>query len=169
MERNGLTSSNDIVERPSRAKLWFAEMRAPFLTAAIIPIILGTVVAWVRTGEFNWFWFLLALFAGISIHIGSNVANDYHDHKSGTDDINVDYVRPFTGGSRMIQDGLMSPREVLAESILFFIIGATLGIYLSIIRGWILSLNNSWMDYSCLRTDWCPLWLLLYCSSHQTC
>ena len=138
-----MTSNNDTLEEkmespPSRARLWFAEMRAPFLTAAIIPIILGTVVAWARTGEFNWFWFLLALFAGISIHIGSNVANDYHDHKSGTDDINVDFVRPFTGGSRMIQEGLMSPREVLAESILFFIIGATLGIYLSIIRGWII-------------------------------
>ena len=134
---SSLDTSGHIATRPSRLKLWIAEMRAPFLTAAIVPVILGTVVAWSRTGVLNWFWFILTLIAGMSIHIGSNVANDYYDHKSGTDDINVDYVRPFTGGSRMIQEGLMTPREVLAESMFFYILGSTLGIYLAIVRGWI--------------------------------
>jgi len=95
-------------------------MRAPFLTASITPVVLGTCIAWASTGVFIPEVFILTLLAGIFIHIGSNVANDYYDHKSGTDDINVDFVRPFTGGSRMIQKGWMSPREVFVEAIVFF-------------------------------------------------
>lgn len=126
--------------KPSRVKLWIAEMRAPFLTAAVVPIILGTAAAWTLTAKFDLFWFIITLVAGMSIHIGSNVANDYHDHISGTDDINVDFVRPFTGGSRIIQEGFMTPREVLAEAIFFYILGSILGIYLAIVRGWIVLL-----------------------------
>ncbi|MDH4212634.1 MAG: 1,4-dihydroxy-2-naphthoate octaprenyltransferase [Candidatus Thorarchaeota archaeon] len=123
------------VEKPSRIRIWMAEMRAPFLTGAIVPVILGTCVGWASTGVFLLDVFLLTLIAGICVHIGSNVANDYFDHKSGTDDINVEYVRPFTGGSRMIQRGWMSPREVFAESIVFFSIGGGIGLYLAYTRG----------------------------------
>ncbi len=110
-------------------------MRAPFLTGAIVPVILGTCIAWASTGVFLLDIFFLTLIAGVCVHIGSNVANDYFDHKSGTDDINVEYVRPFTGGSRMIQRGWMSPREVFAESMTFFAIGGGIGLYLAYTRG----------------------------------
>jgi len=110
-------------------------MRAPFLTAAIVPVILGTCVAWVSSGIFLIDVFLLTLIAGIFIHIGSNVANDYYDHKSGTDDTNVDFVRPFTGGSRMIQRGWMTPSEVFIEAMVFFMLGGGIGLYLAYTRG----------------------------------
>jgi 1,4-dihydroxy-2-naphthoate octaprenyltransferase len=120
---------------PSKARAFLAEMRAPFLTGAIVPVILGTCVAWALNGVFLLDVFLLTLIAGVSIHIGSNVANDYFDHRSGTDDINVEYVRPFTGGSRIIQRGWLAPREVFAESMMFFAIGSGIGIYLAFTRG----------------------------------
>jgi 1,4-dihydroxy-2-naphthoate octaprenyltransferase len=123
------------LEKPSRFRIWLAEMRVPFLTAAIVPVILGTCVAWASSGIFLLDIFLLTLVAGVFIHIGSNIANDYYDHKSGTDDINVDFVRPFTGGSRMIQRGWMSPREVFVEAMVFFILGGGIGIYLAYARG----------------------------------
>ncbi|MHA1950273.1 MAG: 1,4-dihydroxy-2-naphthoate octaprenyltransferase [Candidatus Thorarchaeota archaeon] len=122
--------------KPSRARIWFSEMRAPFLTAAIVPVILGTCIAWASTGVFLLDVFLLTLIAGMFLHVGANISNDYYDHKSGSDDINVDYVRPFTGGSRMIQKGWMSPREVFAEAMVFFILGGGIGIYLAYTRGW---------------------------------
>ena len=37
-------------EKPSKAKIWLLEIRAPFLTAAIVPVILGTAVAWATRG-----------------------------------------------------------------------------------------------------------------------
>lgn len=129
------SSEGTALEKPSKIRIWLGEMRAPFLTGAIVPVILGTCVAWASTGTFLLDIFLLTLAAGIFVHIASNVANDYYDHKSGADDINVEYVRPFTGGSRMIQRGWMSPREVFAEAMVFFILGGGIGIYLAFTRG----------------------------------
>ena len=123
------------LEKPSKFRIWLAEMRAPFLTGAIVPVILGTCVAWASSGIFLLDLFLLTLIAGVFIHIASNIANDYYDHKSGTDDSNVDFVRPFTGGSRIIQRGWMSPREVFAEAMVFFILGGGIGLYLAYTRG----------------------------------
>ncbi|MHA2353154.1 MAG: 1,4-dihydroxy-2-naphthoate octaprenyltransferase, partial [Candidatus Thorarchaeota archaeon] len=129
------SSIDESLEKPSKLRIWLAEMRAPFLTAAIVPVILGTCVAWASSGIFLFDVFLLTLIAGVFIHIGSNIANDYYDHQSGTDDINVDFVRPFTGGSRMIQRGWMSPREVFAEAMFFFVLGGGIGVYLAYTRG----------------------------------
>ncbi|MFW9965006.1 MAG: 1,4-dihydroxy-2-naphthoate octaprenyltransferase [Candidatus Sifarchaeia archaeon] len=126
---------SESLEKPSKLRIWIAEMRAPFLTAAIVPVILGTCIAWASSGVFLLDVFILTLIAGVFIHIGSNIANDYFDHQSGTDDINVDFVRPFTGGSRMIQRGWMSPREVFTEAVIFFILGSGIGIYLAYTRG----------------------------------
>jgi 1,4-dihydroxy-2-naphthoate octaprenyltransferase len=128
-------SEDSSPEKPSTLRIWLTEMRAPFLTAAIVPVILGTCIAWASTGTFLIDVFILTLIAGVFVHIGSNIANDYYDHLSGTDEMNVEYVRPFTGGSRMIQQGWMSPREVFVEAIIFFVLGGGIGIYLAYTRG----------------------------------
>ncbi|MFW9848569.1 MAG: prenyltransferase [Candidatus Thorarchaeota archaeon] len=124
-------------EKPSKLKSWFLEVRAPFLTASIVPVLLGTAIAWSTRGVLLLDVFLLTLIAGVCLHIGANVSNDYFDHTSdlrGSDDINVDFIRPFTGGSRMIQLGYLSPREVLAGSMVFFAIAGIIGIYLALTR-----------------------------------
>jgi 1,4-dihydroxy-2-naphthoate octaprenyltransferase len=41
-------------------------------------------------------------------HAGVNVLNDYYDALNGTDAINTDRVFPFTGGSRFIQNEVLS-------------------------------------------------------------
>lgn len=126
--------------QPSKVKVWIAELRLPFLTASIFPILLGTAIAWATTGIFLWDFFLLTLIGGICIHLGANVANDYFDYRSGTDNINVEFVRPFSGGSRMIQRGFLSPRAVLAGSLVFFSIGGVIGLYLTLARGFLVIL-----------------------------
>ncbi|MBN1504596.1 MAG: 1,4-dihydroxy-2-naphthoate octaprenyltransferase [Candidatus Eisenbacteria bacterium] len=115
--------------------LYLREMRAPFFTASVIPVILGASVAWSETGEFSPGLFALTLVAGMCLHAGTNIANDYFDHKSGDDEINVEFVSPFTGGSRMIQKGLLTPKEVLAESLVLFAIGGAIGVYLAAVKG----------------------------------
>jgi 1,4-dihydroxy-2-naphthoate octaprenyltransferase len=115
--------------------LLLEELRAPFFTASIIPVLLGAAVAWSDTGNFQFSSFLLTLIAGVCLHAGTNVANDYFDHKSGNDEVNVEFIRPFTGGSRLIQKGLLSPRTVLTEAIVLFAIGGVIGIYLTVTKG----------------------------------
>ncbi|OGB90432.1 1,4-dihydroxy-2-naphthoate octaprenyltransferase [candidate division WOR-1 bacterium RIFCSPHIGHO2_01_FULL_53_15] len=129
---------------PLRGKIFslLEEIRAPFLTASIIPVLLGTAIAWARTGNFHFGYFFLALLGGVCLHAGTNIANDYFDHLSGNDEANTEFVRPFSGGSRLIQKGKLAPREVLVESLFFFALGSLIGLFLSWARGWpILSLG----------------------------
>jgi len=119
----------------TKLKSWAMALRPPFLTASTIPVLLGTTIAWATTGTFYWGLFLLTLFAGLLIHTGSNVINDYSDHKSGNDEVNQEFVRPFSGGSRVIQLGFLTPAEVLLGGLFFFFLSALLGLYLAWIRG----------------------------------
>lgn len=121
--------------RGNKARIWLTEVRAPFFTATVVPILLGAVIGWARTGTFHWGYFLLTMLAGLLLHTGTNVANDYFDHKSGTDDVNVEFVRPFTGGSRMIQEGLLTPREVISGALAAYVLAAIIGLYLAYVRG----------------------------------
>ena len=114
---------------------WRQALRAVTLTSSAVPVLLGTAIAWFTTGTPNWGFFLLALLAGLSIHIGSNVINDYSDHRSGNDEVNQEFVRPFSGGSRVIQLGLLTPLEMLTGALLFFLLSATIGFYLAWARG----------------------------------
>ena len=116
-------------------KIYLAELRAPFFTASVIPVLLGTAVAWEKAGQVNWPLFSLTLLGGMLMHAGANVANDYFDHLSGADEANVEFARPFTGGSRMIQTGLMTPREVLAESLVLYALASAIGLYLTWVCG----------------------------------
>lgn len=128
--------ANDIAAiRGSKVKIWLAEIRAPFFTATVVPILLGATIAWARTGSFHWGYFLLAMAGGLLLHTGTNVANDYYDHLSGTDDRNVEFVRPFTGGSRMIQEGILTPTEVLSGALISFALAAVVGLFLTYVRG----------------------------------
>lgn len=121
-----------------KLRIWLAELRAPFLTGSIIPVAVGASIAWGLYGVFYWDLFLLTLIVGVFIHLGANVSNDYFDHKSSADDINVEFIRPFTGGARMIQLGLLTPSEVLVGSLVFFAIAGAIGVYLALTRGLIL-------------------------------
>lgn len=119
-----------------KAKLWVAEVRAPFATASVLPVILGAMIAFVSAGVFDSSLFILTLVAGVLMHFGTNVFNDYFDHRSTNDEVNKEFVRPFSGGSRMIQLGLLSPLEVLSGAIFLFAGAGLIGVYLAWVRGW---------------------------------
>ena len=110
-------------------KRWMTIVRAPFLTATIAPILLGSAIAYKQFGTFDWSIFWLVLLGGVFAQCGTNTINDYFDHKSRTDELNK-LASPFNGGSRAIQSGLMTPANMLLVSILFF--GLTIGIGLEL-------------------------------------
>jgi len=118
-----------------KLKSWIIELRAPFLTATLVSITLGTAIAWARNSVFNLQYFLLALIGGIFLHLGTNVANDYYDHKSGNDEVNKEFVRPFSGGSRTIQLRLLTPPEVISGALVFYALATLIGLYLSWVIG----------------------------------
>jgi len=114
---------------------WFKELRLEFLTASVIPVLLAAAIARYEKALFDPYLFVMTLLGAVCLHLGTNVANDYFDHISGNDRANINYVRPFTGGSRLIQDGLIKPKEVLTTSILFFAAAAVIAAFLTAARG----------------------------------
>jgi 1,4-dihydroxy-2-naphthoate octaprenyltransferase len=109
-------------------------VRAPFLTAIVVPVLVGGCVAWSQ-GTFYWGLFLLTFVGAVCIQAASNMSNDYFDHLSGTDEENRE-LTPFSGGSRVIQDGTLGARQVLTTSTILYLIGAAIGVYLAWARGW---------------------------------
>lgn len=115
-------------------KVWIRATRAPFFQAVIVPSLLGAAIVWSRTGIFYWQYFLLATLGVIFINAGTNLANDYFDHQSRSDDINRE-ATPFSGGSRVIQENLIAPGKIYQASLIFFGLAALIGLYLAFVRG----------------------------------
>ena len=118
-----------------KIKFIIASLRAPFFTGVMVPIALGSILAWYHTGEFYWGYFILTMIGGIAIHAGANTINDYFDHLSGNDPVNKEYVRPFSGGSRLIQTQQLTAKQMLKISMSCYTIGITIGLILTGLRG----------------------------------
>lgn len=121
---------------------WLVITRAPFLTATIIPILVAAawVVARGQASPFPWDLLILTMLGGIALHIAANTFNDYFDWRSGTDPINNDYFMPYSGGSRSIELGLITPRALLRLAIIALSIAALFGVALMALgRPWVLA------------------------------
>lgn len=109
--------------------LWLRAARAPFFSASVIPVLVGVSLAR-QEGFFNLPLFLAALAAVVSNHAGANLLNDYYD-AAGSDPINQK-VTPFSGGSRLIQEGLLSRAAYLKAAYLAFAINLIITLTLSL-------------------------------------
>jgi 1,4-dihydroxy-2-naphthoate octaprenyltransferase len=122
--------------RPKLAFGWLflRATRLPFLTATLVPVLLGIAVAGER-GDFSWWVALLTVIGGACIHLGLNVANDVFDTTSGADAANVNPTQ-FSGGSRVVHYGLISLRGITLLSAGFYAVGIAIGLVLCATRGW---------------------------------
>jgi len=120
-------------EADGKIALLVRAVRVPFFTASLIPVAVGGAEA-ARHDRFDLVLFLLCLVGAVLFQASSNVLNDYFDHRGGTDDINL-YYNPFSGGSRLIQEGRLTPGQTLALGIVLMVMGITIGIGLTIVSG----------------------------------
>lgn len=92
--------------RSPLARLIFAT-RPAFLSVTLIAVLLGLASAYAGGAQLRPATALVTLFFALVAHAGANVINDYHDREN--DMLNNERVFPFTGGSRFIQNGVLSP------------------------------------------------------------
>lgn len=90
----------------TKAFRWLVVTRAPFLTASLVPVLVGAALA----PTFVALPFALALIGALALHVAANTWNDLFDWRSGADQANNDYFLPFSGGSRAIELGLITER-----------------------------------------------------------
>ena len=70
---------------PSKKRLWFAAIKPPMYTVAVIPITAGTALAYSQTQQFNGSVFAIFLLSAILIIAWLNISNDVFDAETGID------------------------------------------------------------------------------------
>ena len=124
-----------VASLPSIAMRWLAAVRPGFLAASAVPVLIG-IAAVVQLSSVNFVVAAMTLIGATLAHAGANVINDVHDHRSGCDEINEQRIFPFTGGSRIIQNGVLNVAQMNRLSAV--LVGATvvIGCVLLPVGGW---------------------------------
>ena len=107
--------------------------RLPFLSATIVPVVLGIVIA-ASHGAFDLVAAILTIIGACFVQLAINVSNDIFDTTQGADDANVTPTQ-FSGGSRVLQYGLVSFRQMSTLAVGFWIAGGLVGLLLLALRG----------------------------------
>jgi len=110
-------------------------MRPKFFPASVLPVLAGSAWGFMAAGHFDLPAFILALLATMCVHAGANVLNDVGDDSGGTDRDNVDRIYPYTGGSRFIQNGIMSPSGMARLGASLLAVAAIAGLILLLDKG----------------------------------
>jgi 1,4-dihydroxy-2-naphthoate octaprenyltransferase len=109
-------------------RTWVAGARPRTLPAAVVPVIVGSGVAF-GYGKFSPWRAALALVVALALQIGVNYANDYSDGIRGTDEVRV-------GPLRLVGSGLAKPRHVLAAAVGSFAVACAAGLALAAMTSW---------------------------------
>ncbi len=107
--------------------------RLPFLSGTVVPIVLGILIA-ASHGAFDLVAAALTIVGGAFVHLGLNVANDVFATAQGADDANVTPTK-FSGGSRVIQYGLVSFRQMATIATAFYLAAGAIGLVLMAFYG----------------------------------
>lgn len=124
-----MTSAATTSQR-SRMSLWVQAARTFSFPASVVPMLVG--IMWTLGsfhGQVYWGLVPVILIAGVLFHAGANMVNDYFDYKKGVDQDDS------YGSSRIIVEGLLSPKEVLNGGLLMYAIGFALGLILVYYHG----------------------------------
>ena len=138
---NPATPAEPTVERlagtaaTARIRRLLLATRPAFAPASIAPVLIGSAWGYRTAGRFSWTPATLALLATVCVHLAANVLNDVADDLSGTDRTNAQRIFPYTGGSRFIQNGVLSARDMTIWGAMLLGLAALLGLALSELRG----------------------------------
>ncbi len=117
----------------SNVKAWIMQIRGPFLVLTPISVLVGVSVAVWEGHSINALYLVLALIGAMLAHIAVNVINEYFDYKSGIDFKTI--KTPFSGGSGILVEGLLSPRTVYVVGILCIAAIIAIGAYFISVYG----------------------------------
>ncbi len=110
------------------ARDWIAGARPRTLPAAVVPVVVGSGVAF-GYGHFSLWRGVLALIVALALQVGVNYANDYSDGIRGTDEVRV-------GPLRLVATGVAPPRQVRDAALGCFAVACVAGLVLAAVTNW---------------------------------
>ena len=116
------------MDKRNKFKSWVLASRPKTLPAAIVPVIVGSSLAY-SEDKFILLNSLIALFCSLLIQIGTNFVNDLYDFLKGSD------KKDRKGPQRVLANGLISVNEMKTGSIITFLLAFIAGLYLVYVGG----------------------------------
>jgi len=108
---------------------WFRSLRPSSVIPSLIPPLVAVGVARSLETEVLWWAAPVYLGAAVSLHIGTNVLNDYYDFLHGVDHhgrVDTDHV---------LLNGVVTPRFMMLSGHLYFALAVLLGLAIGAVRG----------------------------------
>jgi 1,4-dihydroxy-2-naphthoate octaprenyltransferase len=118
------------LEQPSSARAWWLAIRPKTLTVSLVPVLVGSAVAWSQTHLFHWLPAVIALLAAMLIQIGTNLHNDVSDFERGAD------TPARLGPPRATAMGWLPGDAVRRAAWIAFGLAFNFGVYLAWYGGW---------------------------------
>lgn len=116
--------------KTNSVKAWLLATRPKTLSAAAVPVMIGTAFAWRNTNEqFNWIPAILCLLFAWIMQIDSNLVNDYFDFKKGNDD------ETRLGPKRACSEGWITSEAMVWGILITTLLGCMTGIPLILYGG----------------------------------
>lgn len=116
--------------KTNSVKAWLLATRPKTLSAAAVPVMIGTAFAWRNTSEqFNWIPTILCLLFAWIMQIDSNLVNDYFDFKKGNDD------ETRLGPKRACSEGWITSDAMVWGILITTLLGCMTGIPLILYGG----------------------------------
>ena len=109
---------------PASLKVWWLAIRPKTLSAAVMPVLVGTALATMVQGKgsLSFLLFFFTLFSALFIQIATNLINDALDFEKGVD--TEDRIGPL----RVTQKGLLCSKAVLRGGQIFLLLALLCGI-----------------------------------------
>jgi len=112
-------------------KYWLLAIRPKTLTIAVVPVLVGSALAWADAGSLMWSVVAAALVGAVLIQAGTNLHNDAADFERGADDLAT-----RLGPPRATAQGWLSSNAVRRAATLSFMLAGAIGAYLVWVGGW---------------------------------
>jgi 1,4-dihydroxy-2-naphthoate polyprenyltransferase len=114
-------------------RVWWKLLRPHTLTAAFVPVSIGTALA-IHITDIHTPLFIAMLIASLLIQAATNMFNEYYDYKRG-----LDNAESVGIGGAIVREGIQ-PKTVLLLAFSFFGIAMLLGVYICMNSSWWLAL-----------------------------
>lgn len=130
---------------PNSLHRWASAVRPRTLPVAVVPVLVGTALAWRETGRLSWVILAATIAAALLVQVAANLHNDVADFERGADD-------PGTrlGPKRATAEGWLDPADVRRAAVLAFATSGAIGLGLAWVGGWpilligIVSISCGW-------------------------